>query len=87
MQLSFNMLPLNYQIKNVPISTGSAFKDFRCKDIPSDTPSNVTELQFCDGVSNCMDGSDEPQHCPAGMVLPLVSQLCDDAQSLLSQTA
>ena len=57
------------------ISTGSAFNDFRCKGIPADTPSNVTELQFCDGVSNCMDGSDEPQHCPAGKLLHMVPAL------------
>ena len=39
-------------------------KGFPCLD-NSNAPSNVTELQFCDGISNCPDGSDESS-CSSG---------------------
>ena len=65
MQLSFNILHLHCYIKDNPI--GITLDDFRCEDVPPDISSNVTELQFCDGMSNCTDGSDEPQYCPAGI--------------------
>ena len=48
------------------IKTGEVGNEFPCSDVPRGLPSNVTELQFCDGVADCGDGSDEPSHCPAG---------------------
>ena len=40
--------------------------EFPCSDVPLGLSSNVTELQFCDGVADCGDGSDEPPHCETG---------------------
>ena len=46
--------------------TDAPEKEFLCSNVPPDTASNVTELQFCDGVTDCADASDEPMYCPAG---------------------
>ena len=45
----------------------SPHDDFQCASMLETTPSNVTELQFCDGISDCRDESDEPTYCPAGI--------------------
>ena len=55
------------------ISTDSPHDDFQCKSMLEATPSNVTELQFCDGISDCRDESDEPTYCPAGIQIYLRS--------------
>ena len=65
MQLSYCNTLLLHDLPHRKFA-GSPFDDFQCTSAPPDTPSNVTELQFCDGVSDCVDDSDEPQYCPAG---------------------
>ena len=58
---------------NIPYSylfahkTGFPHNEFPCSDVPSNIPTNVTELQFCDGVADCASGSDEPEYCSMGM--------------------
>ena len=39
---------------------------FPCVVTPPNEPYCVSELQFCDGVSDCPDGSDEPVDCARG---------------------
>ena len=39
---------------------------FPCSESPPDNPMCVGELQFCDGVTDCSDGSDEPTDCLTG---------------------
>ena len=41
---------------------------FPCQDTEGN-PLCISELQFCDGVSDCGDGSDEPSYCSDGMLL------------------
>ena len=39
-------------------------REFICLDDFSNK--TKTELQFCDGIMDCTDGSDEPSHCSSG---------------------
>ena len=39
-------------------------RQFTCLDNFSNK--TTTELQFCDGIMDCIDGSDEPAHCSSG---------------------
>ena len=39
---------------------------FPCVVTPPNEPYCVSELQFCDGVVDCPDGSDEPVDCVQG---------------------
>ena len=39
---------------------------FPCKDT-NGAISCISELQYCDGVRDCTDGSDEPSDCYSGM--------------------
>ncbi len=48
------------------VCIGIPANELPCLDISPGAPTNVTELQFCDGSSDCPDGSDEPSNCPAG---------------------
>jgi len=50
--------------------TGFPRNEFPCSDVPPNIPTNVTELQFCDGVADCVNGSDELAHCSMGMCEP-----------------
>ena len=46
---------------------GSDTKGFYCANSTLQYPSNVTELQFCDGATDCPNNeSDEPTQCPEG---------------------
>ena len=40
---------------------------FPCQDTAGN-PQCISELQFCDGVSDCADGTDEPTDCLNGIV-------------------
>ncbi len=39
---------------------------FPCSESPPEDPVCVSELQFCDGIADCPEGSDEPVDCPRG---------------------
>ena len=39
-------------------------REFICSD--DDSNETKTELQFCEGIMDCIDGSDEPTHCSSG---------------------
>ncbi len=39
---------------------------FPCSESPPEDPVCVSELQFCDGVADCPEGSDEPEDCSSG---------------------
>ncbi len=39
---------------------------FPCLGVPPGAPTNVTELEFCDGTNDCPNGFDESIDCPAG---------------------
>ena len=80
MQLSFNAAVraklFHGILQSSLIFLGSPFEDFQCENLPHDTPSNVTELQFCDGMINCKDESDEPEFCRAGTELSGHTNVC-----------
>ena len=50
--------------------SATADHEFYCLGDNS-TNETTTELQFCDGNLDCIDGSDEPSKCPTGTVLSM----------------
>ena len=41
---------------------------FPCSETSLDGPTCVSELQFCDGVPDCTNGTDEPADCKEGIL-------------------
>ena len=39
-----------------------------CMTLPFGNPQCISELQYCDGVSDCANGSDEPSDCSKGAI-------------------
>ena len=68
MQLSKCTTNIHHTFSFITHQTDAPDNEFLCSDVPPDIASNVTELQFCDGVIDCADASDEPTHCPAGKI-------------------
>ena len=58
-------------IDSLSISTECPEKHmFPCVVTPPNEPYCVSELQFCDGVVDCPDGSDESVDCAQGKYKP-----------------
>ena len=61
-ELSSILLHLNYKSINADVPV----KGFPCSNTTKENYLNVTESQFCNGVSDCADGFDEPSSCFSG---------------------
>ena len=54
-------------IKSIYITTEcSEINTFQCTESLVSDPICVNELQLCDGVSDCPNGSDESENCGTG---------------------
>ena len=53
---------------------------FPCSNASEENPMCISELQYCDGVADCPEGSDEPEDCLTGMAAWNIV-LCSNAPS------